>query len=256
MWAEHSIYSNIVQCWQWTCINLLKKGRLMHKIKTTSAAIDWESQRVLSQIAEQITQPLEDIRRLLQHLKNKSESTDIETNRLSSIMLESSEQIESLIEDMIKVEEDKRIEILIHNKFRYPDLYQVSLEENFSSNQLLDTLERNAGDRISKADLTWLIQVENTILENIDYFGLNVSWLAQKMAVSERQIFRKIERFTGRTPNKYIRCLRLFKAKELLESYTYSTVSEVACAVGLKDPYYFSNIYKKEFGKKPKEYLG
>ena len=44
-------------------------------------------------------------------------------------------------------------------------------------------------------------------------------------------------------------------AKELLENYTYSTVNEVACAVGLKDPYYFSSIYKKEFGKKPKEYL-
>ena len=225
----------------------------MQKIKTT--AIDWESQRVLSQIANQITQPLEDIRRLLLHIQTKTERTDIETNRLSSIMLESSEQIETLIEDILRVEETNRIEVLVHNKFKYPELYSFDPNNLNTSNDLMKQLEQDQENRISKADLEWLIKVENEILENINFYGLNVSWLARQMTVSERQIFRKIDKFTGLTPNKYIRSLRLYKAKELLENYTYSTVNEVASAVGLKDPYYFSNLYKKQFGLKPKDYL-
>jgi len=84
---------------------------------------------------------------------------------------------------------------------------------------------------------------------------LNISWLATQMTISERNIFRKIEKFTGLTPNNYIRSLRLCKAKELLENYTLSTFKEVACAIGLKDPHYFSNLYKKQFGIKPKDYF-
>jgi len=117
-------------------------------------------------------------------------------------------------------------------------------------------LERDAETRISKDDLEWLMQIETTILAHIADYGLSVSFLARKCATSERQIFRKIEKFTGLTPNKYIRCLKLYKAKEFLENYTFSTVNEVAAAVGLKDPYYFSKIFKEEFGGKPKEYLG
>ena len=225
----------------------------MQESKVT--AINWESQRVLSQIANQINQPLEDIRRLLRHIQSKTANTDVETNRLSAIMLESSEQIESLLDDILKIEANNRIEVLVHNKFRHPGLYRFDHNNDNTLSGLLESDVPTDESRISKADLDWLIQVEKTILDNIDFYGLNVSWLAKQMAVSERQIFRKIDKYTGLTPNKYIRSLRLFKAKELLENYTFSTVNEVASAVGLKDPYYFSNLYKKQFGKKPKEYL-
>lgn len=222
---------------------------------SNTTAIDWQSQQVLSQIAGQIHKPLTEIVRLIRHIQSKSEKTDYETRQLSSIMLESSEQIGSLIEDMLRVEQNKRIEILVHDKFKYPGLYTIDYEQLNSPGNLLQDLYDDPDNRISKADLDWLLQLENTILDHIDFYGLNVSWLAAQLNVSERHIFRKIEKFTGLTPNKYIRSIRLYKAKELLENYTLSTVNEVACAVGLKDPYYFSSLYKKEFGVKPKDYL-
>ena len=225
----------------------------MQKVKTTT--IDWGSQKVLSQIADEINKPLAEMVRLIQYLQSKPDTTDQETKRLSSIMLESSEQIESLIENILKVEENKRIEILVHDKFKYPDLYKFNQTNINPSNNLINHLHKDSNNRISKSDLEWLIQLESKVLENIDFYGLCVPWLAGQLAISERQIFRKIEKFTGLTPNKYIRNLKLYKAKELLENYTFSTVNEVACAVGLKDPHYFSNLYKKEFGKKPKDYL-
>lgn len=225
----------------------------MQKAKTPT--IDWDSQKVLSQIADEINKPLMEIIRLIEYLRTKPNTTEQETKRLSSIMLESSEQIESLIEDLLKIEQNKKIEILVHDKFRYPSFYNFNDVSISSSNNLKTQLKESSNNRISKSDLEWLIKLETTILENIDSYALCVPWLAGQLAVSERQIFRKIEKFTGLTPNKYIRNLKLYKAKELLEDYTFSTVNEVASAVGLKDPHYFSNLFKKEFGKKPKEYL-
>lgn len=223
--------------------------------KTKTSTIDWNSQRVLSQIAEEINKPLAEIIRLIQHLRTKPNTTEVEAERLSSIMLESSEQIELLIADIIKIEENKRIEILVHDKFKFPNLYKFNDINITPTSNLMAQLNKTSENRISKADLEWLIQLETTILDNIGSYALCVPWLAAELAISERQIFRKMEKFTGLTPNKYIRSLRLFKAKELLEAYTFSTVNEVASAVGFKDPHYFSNLYKKEFGKKPKEYL-
>ncbi|PCJ30114.1 MAG: hypothetical protein COA99_18615 [Moraxellaceae bacterium] len=225
----------------------------MQKAKTST--IDWDSQRVLSQIADEINKPLTRIVQLIQHIQKKSDMTEHETKQLSSIMLESSEQIELLIEDILKIEENNRIEILVHDKFKYPGLYMFNNVKINSSNNLITHLNEDSKNRVSKSDLEWLILLETTIIENIDSYSLCVSWLAGRLAVSERQVFRKIEKFTGLTPNKYIRNIKLYKAKELLEAYTFSTVNEVASAIGLKDPHYFSSLYKKEFGKKPKEYL-
>ena len=224
----------------------------MQKANTTT--IDWESQKVLSQIADEINKPLTEMIRLIQYLRTKPNTSDQEAKRLSTIMLESSEQIESLIADIVRIEQNNRIEILIHDKFKYPNLY-IFNNVALPTNNLVDQVNQAAENKVSKADLEWLMQLEATIIENIDSHTLSVPWLAGQLAISERQIFRKIEKFTGLTPNKYIRNLKLHFAKELLENYTYSTVNEVASAIGMKDPHYFSNLYKKEFGKKPKAYL-
>ena len=224
--------------------------------KTGTTNINWESKEILSQIADQINKPLAEIVRLIQYIQSKTENTDYETQRLSSIILESSGQIEQIIEDILRIEQNKKIEILVQDNFKYPGLYTFDVDKVNASNNLLRNLEQNTENRISKADMDWLIELETTVLDHIDSHSLTVSWLAGQLAVSERQIFRKIEQFTGLTPNKYIRSLKLHKAKELLENYTYSTVNEVAAAVGLKDPYYFSGLYEKAFGVRPRKYLG
>jgi len=91
----------------------------MQKGKTSS--IDWESQSVLSQIANEINKPLTEIVRLIQYMQNKSDNTEADSKRLSSIMLESSEQIENLIADIMKVEQNKRVEVLVHDTFQFPN---------------------------------------------------------------------------------------------------------------------------------------
>lgn len=48
--------------------------------------------------------------------------------------------------------------------------------------------------------------------------------------------------------------LRLKKAEELWRSAPETPVGEIACAVGINDPHYFSRLYHKERGISPKEF--
>jgi transcriptional regulator GlxA family with amidase domain len=50
--------------------------------------------------------------------------------------------------------------------------------------------------------------------------------------------------------NRYLRALRLQKAKELL-SASKLNISEIAFAVGFEDPKYFSRVFSEEFGLSP-----
>lgn len=221
---------------------------------SAAANINWESEAVLSQIADKINRPLREIIRLSRHIHAHTEQRDAETNRLSAIVLESSAQLETIVANIVKAEEQKQIEIVVRNKFQFPHLYQWS--EDLDEKAPMDGLPANSDPaRIPQADIAWLLRLERSLLEHLESSILSISWLAQEMMVSERQLFRKIEKYTGLTPNNYIRKVRLCKAKRLLEDYACTSVCEVAIRVGIRDPYYFSKLFEKEFGVMPKRYL-
>lgn len=52
---------------------------------------------------------------------------------------------------------------------------------------------------------------------------------------------------------EYVTKKRMEKAKKLL-SQTQMHSSEIAAAVGYKDPHYFSFVFKKTVGSTPREY--
>lgn len=108
---------------------------------------------------------------------------------------------------------------------------------------------------VSEMDLRWLVELEETIQAEMGNRYFNLSELAYRMATSERQLFRKVKLLTGKTPNKYLRDLRIYAARKLLLNYTYKTVAEISYAVGFQDPHYFSKIFKSTFGKWPSDYL-
>ncbi len=83
---------------------------------------------------------------------------------------------------------------------------------------------------------------------------LTTKYLADQMAISERQLLRRLKAETGLTVQAYIQEFKLQKARQLLESQTYSTIAEVAYACGFNTPAYFSKVFEKRFGKRPGEY--
>lgn len=101
----------------------------------------------------------------------------------------------------------------------------------------------------------WLDKVNAIIDRNLNNSGFTVSNLASELSMSVSPFYKKMVQLTGQPPKQYFRFKRLERAKDLLERGVFPTVLETTHAVGFKHSYYFSQLFQKEFGKKPIEYL-
>ena len=108
---------------------------------------------------------------------------------------------------------------------------------------------------ITNHDLKWLEQVETIALRELKNNNFNTNQLADELFISKSKLFRKIKSITGLTPMKYIKLLRLQKAKRILETEEVLTLTEVCYAIGLENTTHFAKAYEAEFGKRPHELL-
>ena len=88
------------------------------------------------------------------------------------------------------------------------------------------------------------------VLENLDDETLSVEIIADKMAMSRTQLYRKIKQLTNYSPNEIIRNVRLQEARTMLSKGTMS-VSEIAYRTGFTSPSYFTKCYTEFFGELP-----
>lgn len=95
-----------------------------------------------------------------------------------------------------------------------------------------------------------LTEVVSSNLSNPDF---NVDSFAAAMSLGHTILYRKVKGVTGYAPKEYLRIMRMKKAAELLLK-TDINVSEVAYAIGMNDPLYFSKSFKKQFGVSPTSY--
>jgi len=101
----------------------------------------------------------------------------------------------------------------------------------------------------------WMNTLTQTIRQNLDDPYLTNAKLAELIGQSERQLYRRVELFTGMSPNHYIREIRLQRAAELLKSGKFMTVKEVAMRVGFIKVSYFSKIFEEKNGQRPSQIL-
>lgn len=98
-----------------------------------------------------------------------------------------------------------------------------------------------------------LEQITNLIFDNYCDPNFSVKSISEKTNLSDMHVRRILKSSLDISPIEYILHLRLEKAKVLLASSDYS-VAEVANAVGITDPYYFSRLFKNKMGMTPLEY--
>ncbi|MEM8887865.1 MAG: DNA-binding response regulator, partial [Bacteroidota bacterium] len=102
-----------------------------------------------------------------------------------------------------------------------------------------------------KQEDAFILKVRAVIEENMQNPDLGVDLLCEKLGLSRTQLYMKVKALTNRSATQYIRAIRLFKAKELLQA-SDQPVSQIAYEVGFSDPSYFSRAFSKEFGFPPK----
>ena len=99
----------------------------------------------------------------------------------------------------------------------------------------------------------FVAKVTAVIEANISDFNFSVGQIAGEFHLSHSQLARKLDAVTGYSPNRFLRLIRLKKAKALLMDEGIS-ITAVAYDCGFNDPSYFSRIFKKEFGETPSEW--
>ncbi len=101
-------------------------------------------------------------------------------------------------------------------------------------------------------DQQWLREVLAAIEANMDDEFFGVAELAEKMAMSRSNLFRKLNALSGKNPNALLRELRLARAKQLLERGA-GNVSEIAFMVGFNSRTYFAKCFAEQYGVAPSE---
>ena len=99
-------------------------------------------------------------------------------------------------------------------------------------------------------DTIFAEQLNEAIRKNMGNPNLKMDELGEEMGLSRVQLYRKVKAITGLTPVELLRQMRLQRGYALLQS-TNKTVNEIAYEVGFGTPGYFSNCFKKQFGKYP-----
>jgi len=102
----------------------------------------------------------------------------------------------------------------------------------------------------SDKNLKFLNKAIGYIHKNLDNSTYDGTQLANDLAMSESQLYRKLRAMTDKSTAIFIRHIRLQKAKELLADHE-KTVSEVAFETGFNDANWFSKVFKEEFGNSP-----
>ncbi|MCB9316094.1 MAG: response regulator [Lewinellaceae bacterium] len=99
----------------------------------------------------------------------------------------------------------------------------------------------------------FVLDVRAIVEAHLDDGSFDVDQLCRKMAMSHSQLHRKLSALTGFPATKFIRYVRLNKAKELLQNPALS-ITAVAYDTGFNDPSYFGRVFKQEFGMTPQEW--
>jgi transcriptional regulator GlxA family with amidase domain len=105
---------------------------------------------------------------------------------------------------------------------------------------------------IGKTDKEFMRKCLAVIETHIDNSSFSVDILAEAMAFSNRNFYRKIKALTNQTPAELIRIYRLNYAWQLLQNSNLK-IFEISLAVGYEDTNKFRQAFKKQFAVSPSE---
>jgi AraC-like DNA-binding protein len=115
-------------------------------------------------------------------------------------------------------------------------------------------------ENIKKANYTspdeeFLSTAVELIKENITKRDFTIDVLCEKLGFSRSNLFRKLKGLTGMTPSDLMIKIKLNHAVELFKSNQNMRIADIAYESGFHDPKYFSTVFKKFYGKTPKQFM-
>lgn len=211
-------------------------------------------ERVPDLVITDLMMPIMDGFELCQKLKS-----DLHTSHIPIIVLTAKSDMDSKLDglslgaDAYLAKPFHKEELLVRIKALLAT--RVKLQEYYLSKSLGETVplsmeEVNEPETIENE---FVLNIRDVLEANFDDNKFSVENFQREMGMSKSQLFRKMNSLIGMSPNKYIRHVRLIKAKAMLKE-TDDTVFAISLSVGYEDAGYFSRVFKKEFGMTPSDW--
>jgi signal transduction histidine kinase/DNA-binding response OmpR family regulator len=127
---------------------------------------------------------------------------------------------------------------------------RAHLRERYRKEGPLSSLIAPVGDDAASPFVESVVDALEPHLDNPDF---TVEQLAEEVALSRRQLSRRLKSAVGEPPSEFLRRCRIERAKTLFENGA-ETVAEVAYAVGYRSPSHFSQVFQDEVGTTPSAY--
>ncbi|WP_242119886.1 nickel-binding protein [Aestuariivivens sediminicola] len=180
-----------------------------------------------------ITPKFEDHDRLLNIAINAGVPVSAENTIFEETVCLATRMCEHLKYQIVITQEIKSLyESENRNAFVNNDLiYTLSLDEQHFLNQIMDFIESHWRDP-----------------------ELDVSRFSHALGYSKSQLYRRLTKLTGKSPNNFIRDYRLNKSLKMLHEQR-GNVSEVAFQTGFNSLAYFSECFKRKFNILPSKYI-
>lgn len=180
--------------------------------------------------------------------------TDLQYSHVPIILLTAKNSLQSKIEGL-EVGADAYME----KPFSFEHLQAQITNLIANRNNLKEYFARSPlthlkGIAHSKADKTFIEELNKVIYDNITDLDLDVDQLSRLMNMSRPTLYRKIKALSDLTPNELINLSRLKKAAELLGEGKYR-INEVAHMVGYSVHANFSRDFSRQFGVTPSNYV-
>ncbi len=177
---------------------------------------------------------------------------DIRTSHIPIIMLTARADAASKLEGLAHGADDYLV------KPFDPDELTARIKNLLHTRELLRHRYQLHGDRQPEVtpphlDDQFIGQIKTVLLRQLDDEQFDTEGLARAMHMSRTQLFRKLKALTGHSASEIIRHFRMEKAKDLVLR-TDQQISEIAYAVGFKDPAYFSKVFARSYGQAPSEF--
>ena len=148
---------------------------------------------------------------------------------------------------IIKPFNARELKIRIHNLLTNQEIRKEWSQKPMEPEEALTS---NPGE-----DPALLEKVRAYVEKNADNSSLGIADLGDHLAMSERQVYRKVATLTGMTPAQLIKEIRLKIAYRLLLERKVTKVAELARKVGFENSSYFSRQFLERFGKRPTDLL-
>ncbi len=117
------------------------------------------------------------------------------------------------------------------------------LRERFSGKVALKPSEI----AVTSTDRAFLERALAVVEKYIGDEDFDVETLASEVAMSRRQLHRKLQALINQAPSEFILSVRLQRAAELLQKQA-GTIAEIAYMTGFNTPNYFAKCFRKQFG--------